>query len=514
MRRITLMTLFLLLLIFPALADTTWTVEDDYYTYIYTQVDTEWGHILYREDKYGPSNYVENFKYGSCTFDVCDDYVSVYDETTGVQTFYRGKWVKAAASADEAAAYAENVLANAEVVFIHDRNRNALHIPGMDEISVPPGGVIQDAYDRQQRLFMTIDTADGRHFLYIVTWQDGLDVRAIEIPWSGYFDSYHVGDSNDCIYLWLEMFEDEDEDGRIAAYEEDGRWTLEMVNAIGMYFFTPYGVQQDMYRFWAYGTHPWNDIETMDWNTLPLTYEDAVAGLSREGWRFPHEDQPIYAAPDVGAKLVALCPKDTPVCVIRTEGEWAYVGAQLADDEWDACVGYMLTSALEEMPLQSNVLPGGELCGWFVMMTVDAEPRDTYGKTATDYFLHFAPIDPWTNYQPIPVEVRAGFIEAARAAYLEKGYAATPIGFDEALLPYLMDYWPERETICDAIVTDSMLALAVRYDWDDGDSEWLLRIVNGTQEVTNRSDLRMPGPFRFDRERVLNREQLGISFIE
>ncbi len=500
MRRIMMTLLTLFLLTVPALADETWTVQGDLYTDVYTRMDADWGYIVYRDSEYGPYHYIDYFKYGSCIFDVCDDYVFAFDERTGVQTFYRSDWVKAAASAEEAAAYAESVLSNAEVVFNHDRTQNTLKIPGMDAMAMPEGGVIQDAYDRQQRLFMTIDTADGSHFLYIVTWQDGLDVRAIEIPWSGYFDSYHVGDSNDCIYLWLEMFEDED--GRIAAYEEDGRWTLGLVTARDQFYFTPYGVQRDMYSFYAYGTHPWNDIETMDWNTLPLTYEDAVAGLSREGWRFPHESQPIYAAPDVGAELVALCPKDTPVCVIRTEGEWAYVGAQLLDENDYPCVGYMLTSALEEMPLQSHVLPGGEIGGWFVMMTVEND------------LLTFAPIDFWTDYQPISVEVRAGFAGMARAVYQEKGYAATPVSFDETLLPYLRDYYPERETICDAIVTDSMLALAVRKDWDDGNSEWLLRIVNGTQEVTNRSDLLMPGPFRFDRERVMVREQFGIVFIE
>ncbi len=499
MRRAILTILFLVLLAVPAQADTTWTVEGDRYTDVYTQTQTSWGYIVYRESEDGPYNYVDRFKYDGCVFDVCDDYVWAYDEIAGRQTFYCADWLQGDASAEEIAAYAESVL-SAEAIFTHDRTRNTLQIPGREETAMPEGGVISDAYDRQQRLFMTIDTADGRHFLYIITWQDGLDVRAIEIPWSGYFDSYHVGDSNDCIYLWLEMFEDED--GRIAAYEEDGRWILDMVGANDLFFFTPYGVQQDMYRFWAYGTHPWNDIETMDWTTLPLTYADAVAGLSREGWRFPHESQPIYAAPDVGAELVALCPKDTPVCVIRTEGEWAYVGAQLLDEDGHPCVGYMLTSALEEMPLQSHVLPGGELCGWFVMMTVEND------------LLTFAPIDFWTNYQPIPIEVRSGFIDAARAAYQEKGYAATPIGFDESLLPHLKDYWMERETVCDAIVTDSMLALAVRKDWNNGDSEWLLRIVNGTQEVTNRSDLRMPRPFRFDRERVMVREQMGITFTE
>ncbi len=500
MRRAVLTILFLILLTVPALAETTWTEETAWGDPItYTREDTDWGHILYSvTDGY----WVVNFKYGDCIFASCNEYVSVHNEMTGLQTFYRDERWGALYDPDGIAVWAEDLLQNGEVAFVHDVNQSKLILPDVGEVELPAGLScdIQDAYIRQQRLFMTIDTFDDRHFLYIVTWQNGLDVRAIEIPWSGYFDSYHVGDSNDCIYLWLEMFEEED--GRIAAYEEDGRWILDMVGANDLFFFTPYGVQQDMYRFWAYGTHPWNDIETMDWTTLPLTYEDAVAGLTREGWRFPHESQPIYAAPDVGAELVALCPKDTPVCVIRTEGEWAYVGAQLLDEDGHPCVGYMLTSALEEMPLQSHVLPGGEIAGWFVMMTVEND------------LLTFAPIDFWTNYRPIPIEVRSGFIDAARAAYQEKGYAATPIGFDESLLPYLKDSWSDRETVCDAIVTDSMLALAVRKDWDDGDSEWLLRIVNGTQEVTNRSDLRMPRPFRFDRERVMVREQMGITFTE
>lgn len=500
MRRILLMMLFLLLLTYPAQADTAWSVVNEVgETIDYPRTDTEWGYITYFGDVFG-DEWVDNFCYEGRVYDVMDGYITILDESTGVQTFRRGGWVGQARTPEEIAAYAQSV--NGELVFTHDRKQNLLMLPGKEAVKLPEGGVIQDGYDRRQRLFLTIDTADDRHFLCIVTWADGLDVRTIEMPWSGYFDSYHVGDENDCIYLWLDMFEGEDASGRIAAYEVDGRWKLGMVNAIGMYFPEQFGALNDMYGHFAYGTHEWNDIETMNWNTLPMTYEDMVAALHNEGWRFPQGDAPIYAAADVGAALVCVCPQDTPVCVIRTEGEWAYVGAQINDESGDPYVGWMLLSKLAEMPMQRSIIPGGEMGGWFCTMTVE------------DGVLTFAPIDDFYNYQAVPVQVRSGFAEAARAVYLEKGYAATPIGFDESLLPYLKYHVPEYEAVCDAVVTETVLAMAVRSDRYASGAEWELCIVTGTPEERDKTVLQMPGPFRFTWEDVLEWGSLGIELIE
>lgn len=508
MRRMLIMIVTLLLLMVPALADTTWTEETVWGdTITYTRMDMDWGYIIYNET----DDLLVNFKYGNCTFAPCDDFVSVHDEMTGLQTFYRDERWDAFFTHDELSVWAEELLHHGDTAFVHDVDQGKLILPGIGEADLPAGQTCQiaDAYIRQQRLFMTIDMADGRHFLYIVTWKDTLDVRAIEIPWSGSFDTFHVGpESDDHFILHLDANEDF---GYVVAGEVEGRWILNTINTgWDIIDIADWGVRSDVNSYWAYGDCPWRDLETMDWNTLPLTYEDAAAGMTHQGWMFAKAQTCLLASPDNEEAVLIELSADTPLCILRTEGDWAFVGVQMTEgcflrdeDWWGPWVGYVPLDMLTDMP--QSFLPGGEIYGWFVTMTVEPGSGRYYDNSVT---IRFASIDNQQDFMPL--EVMKDFVEHARAIYREKGYAATPLGFDESLLPDLVveRYKSVRDGVVhDAVVTENKLLLAMQ----DADGVWKLRIFQNDLVWT---DIRMPGPFRFSRESVADTFDYAFEFTE
>ncbi len=250
MRRIMLTVLLLLLMLPAAHADETWTeATPDGDVITYTQVDTDWGYVLYNET----DDWMVNFRHGSCIFASCNEYVSVHDEMTGLQTFYRAEW-PSYATPEEAAILAQTVPA-APVAFVYDLDREKLVILGVGETDMPGmSSAIHDAYDLGQRLFLTFTNFEGQHYLRIVTWADGLDVRTIEMPWSGLFDTYHMSrqpEDNDHFVLRLDAGE---AFGYITVHETHGRWLLTELNT-----------GREVISF-----APWPDIETMDWGSLPF----------------------------------------------------------------------------------------------------------------------------------------------------------------------------------------------------------------------------------------------------
>ncbi len=501
MRRLLRMILTIMLLLPAARADETWTEETAWGdTITYTQTDVDWGYILYSVT----DDWMVNFRYGDCIFAPCDDFVSVHNEMTGLQTFYRDEGWGSLFEPEEVAAWAEKLLQNGEVAFVLDVNQGILILPGIGEVKMPDALPcdIRDAYIRNQRLFMTLDTFDNRHFLRIVTWRDGIDVLDIAMPWSGSFDAFHVGAQVDDYFI-LHLDTPNPDFGYIIACEaEDGCWLLSTINTgREVIDVEDWGVRCDVNMYWAYGACPWRDLATMDWMTLPLTYMDAAEGMAHEGWRFAAEGAQLFAAMDGSTDALMDIPADTPLCLISVEGDWAFVGVQKTfegeadfyDGPW---VGYVPVAMLNELPV--SLLPGGEVAGWFVTMTVETtEYRNYYGRVSYEYNLTFAPIDGCFDF--IRIEVNEGFAEAALEAYRETGYAATPVQFAEELLPYL-NFLTSRDIVADAVMSEKMLSLSV---YREGEGVWELVLVTrdaeGKQQWTN---FRMPGPFRFSRAQI------------
>ncbi len=165
----------------------------------------------------------------------------------------------------------------------------------------------------------------------------------------------------------------------------DGTWGVNymyppgeggMEFSLGQYWMT------DMYSQWGFvfGEHPWADITTIDWTSLPATYEEAVAQVEQEGWAVVHNPDPqdrlhLRASPSRNAASYGKYYNGTRVRVLKRTGEWAKV-------QIGPCEGWMMAKYLafgtamnqvdfagftmlvlgEEAPLYAHY-PDSEPCG-------------------------------------------------------------------------------------------------------------------------------------------------------
>lgn len=79
-----------------------------------------------------------------------------------------------------------------------------------------------------------------------------------------------------------------------------------------------------------YGTHPWAQMSTVDWDTLPLTFDDALAQLDRSNWARvtsvdPNDRLHLRVQPDKSARSMGKYYRGTPVHILKEQGSWAYV---------------------------------------------------------------------------------------------------------------------------------------------------------------------------------------------
>lgn len=78
------------------------------------------------------------------------------------------------------------------------------------------------------------------------------------------------------------------------------------------------------------GSHPWSDITTIDWTTLPADYESAAAQVDHDGWAMVNNPDPkdrlhLRAAPSRQAASYGKYYSGTPVRVLEQKGDWAKV---------------------------------------------------------------------------------------------------------------------------------------------------------------------------------------------
>lgn len=467
MRRI-ILTLLLLLLPLTARAETR-----------YETVHPEDAGLL-TSVTYGVDNirWVHEFQYGDSVFSQDGDAIVVENETFLTCAYVEGSLPSAETAFADLAAFAEEILAAKPVFSVDWANGPVLLLPDGTEVAIPASEISQ-AYVRNQRLFLSLVLGDGTHLLRIVTWRDGLDVRDVPVPWAFWLDDYHAGEDGDDLCLML----DYTEEYQIYAQYADGRWRLSGFNTgREVYGLAANAVSLWLESYWAYGNHPWSDLETLDFATLPLTHTELLSHITREGWFFPTEDVTLWAAPSQEGDAPYQIPADTPLPVIRIEGEWAYVGIHNADEYGaEPITGYVPLANLSEMPV--NVLPGGEQNGWFYTMTV---------KDGVLTFLNLR--DEYDQYMSIPVE--STFAAAARETYRQTGFAATPHRFDPALYPHIdpcVQFW---ETLKDVYIEGDKVVCAI----DSRTGEHLLRIVTAFEPRVSYQEFVMPAPFHFDRE--------------
>ena len=80
----------------------------------------------------------------------------------------------------------------------------------------------------------------------------------------------------------------------------------------------------------VYGDHPWADITMMDWQSLPHTFEEAVAGLDSSRWAIVNNPNPedrlhLRTKADKDAKSLGKYYNGTPVRVLEQKKDWVRV---------------------------------------------------------------------------------------------------------------------------------------------------------------------------------------------
>lgn len=80
------------------------------------------------------------------------------------------------------------------------------------------------------------------------------------------------------------------------------------------------------------GDNPWNDITTADWSTLPATMEEAKEHIDPSRWAVVNNPNPadrlhLRERDDRASRSLGKYYNGTPVEVLRTAGDWAFVRA-------------------------------------------------------------------------------------------------------------------------------------------------------------------------------------------
>lgn len=79
-----------------------------------------------------------------------------------------------------------------------------------------------------------------------------------------------------------------------------------------------------------FGDHPWADLSTMDWNTLPRTLNEALSIMDAGHWAVVNNPNPqdrlhLRTAPDKGATSLGKYYNGTPVRIVAITEDWVQV---------------------------------------------------------------------------------------------------------------------------------------------------------------------------------------------
>jgi len=113
----------------------------------------------------------------------------------------------------------------------------------------------------------------------------------------------------------------------------DGTWGVSMVMPAhsGMCFMGQHVIFDEVNDIDGhFGSHPWADITTIDWTTLPASYEEALAQLDATGWAVvnnPDREDRLHlrVSPDKNAASLGKYYNRTPVKIRQYGKEWCAV---------------------------------------------------------------------------------------------------------------------------------------------------------------------------------------------
>lgn len=136
----------------------------------------------------------------------------------------------------------------------------------------------------------------------------------------------------------------------------DGTWGVSLIyppGPDGLFCVGPNWIFEEAGMPLLVGDHPWRDITTIDWGTLPDSYEDALSKVDRSDWALVTNPDPadrlnLRVQPDRKSQSLGKYYSGAPVHILEISGEWARVdilGVQ----------GWMMTEFLAIGDAMSNV---------------------------------------------------------------------------------------------------------------------------------------------------------------
>jgi len=128
----------------------------------------------------------------------------------------------------------------------------------------------------------------------------------------------------------------------------DGTWGVSLVMPddgmiiMGKNHINPEDEVHDI--FGTFGSHPWSDISAMSWDSLPASYEEAVARVNQDNWAVVNNPNPedrlhLRVSPDKEAASLGKYYNRTPVQIRKRGKDWCAVTVCGVE-------GYMMTRYL------------------------------------------------------------------------------------------------------------------------------------------------------------------------
>ena len=208
--------------------------------------------------------------------------------------------------------------------------------------------VFADGLVREETVQFVADRPDGSRVLLCGSQEEGPDWQFVEsVPLPA---GTTIGIENFTGHLYLGQKNGHPYGASVQQFA-DGTWGIDYVlcsGADGMIFMGQNWLCQDGTPWFGQGMligdHPWRDITKIDWNTLPQTYEEALARLDTARWATPNNSNMqdrlnLRERADKSSGSLGKFYNGTPVEVLERGKEWTKVrvGTQ---------TGYMMTKYL------------------------------------------------------------------------------------------------------------------------------------------------------------------------
>ena len=137
----------------------------------------------------------------------------------------------------------------------------------------------------------------------------------------------------------------------------DGSWGVDILypDDEGLFRVGPNWIFEESGAPTLVGDHPWSDITTIDWSSLPKNYEDALSQVDHSNWALVNNPNPqdrlnLRVKPDKKSTSLGKYYNGAPVRILENKGEWARVDILGVE-------GWMMTEYLAIGEAMKNVTP-------------------------------------------------------------------------------------------------------------------------------------------------------------